>query len=106
MEKGSNFGEVNLDTQKANKCPGNAEAIGVEDGNISSKDWGHCDYLQNSDGKLKWSGHGFLLSCKGDARRVSEIYLRGRLGGSQRQGACKNETVPRKWSLGTDIPCT
>lgn len=71
MEKGSNFGEVNLDMQKVSKGPGNAEVIGVEDANISSKDWGHCGYLQNSDGELKWSGHGFLSSCKGDARRVS-----------------------------------
>lgn len=37
MEKGKNFGEVNLNTQKMNKGPGNAGEIGVEDGNISAK---------------------------------------------------------------------
>lgn len=60
MEKGRNLGQVNRDMQKVNKGPGNAEVIGVGEENISSKGWGHCGYLQNSDGELKWPGHNFL----------------------------------------------
>lgn len=75
MEKGRNFEEVNLDIQEK-KGPGDAEVTGIEDGDIPSKGWGHCGYLQNSDGELKWSGHSFLPSYEGDDRRVSEICLR------------------------------
>lgn len=53
MEKGRNLREVNLVMQKVNKGPGNAEVIGVGDGDVASRGWGHCGYLQNSDVELK-----------------------------------------------------